>query len=98
MTNTNNLTRNIARTKKSKKKKSRCDFSICLALRVGFEPTTARLTAGCSTAELTKLMGLLIKSIIIITILKPIVNGFSQYFLQTRKIFCPNLRKDCPEI
>ena len=81
MTNTNNLTRNIARTKKSKKKKSRCDFSICLALRVGFEPTTARLTAGCSTAELTKLMGLLIKSIMIITILKPIVNGFSQYFL-----------------
>lgn len=69
-----------------------------MALRVGFEPTTARLTAGCSTAELTKLMGLLIKSIMIITILKPIVNGFSQYFLQTRKIFCSNLRKDCPEI
>ena len=28
-----------------------------LAHRVGFEPTTARLTAGCSTAELTMQMG-----------------------------------------
>ncbi len=27
-----------------------------LAPRVGFEPTTLRLTAGCSTAELTRTM------------------------------------------
>ncbi len=33
-----------------------------LAPRVGFEPTTSRLTAGCSTTELPRIRALVVKS------------------------------------